>query len=207
MKLQLVRAEKTAERPNKPPRRQKVTGRKHVTPDEFRAIVKAARSNSQTPTRDALLITLIYRHGLRISEAVSVTWDDCLLGRSGTLRIHRRKGSTSGTHNLDADELRMLREVQREQERTNRLSRFVFVSKRRGPLSIRTAREIITAAARAAGVPVTNPHALRHGAGYRLINKGYDLRHVQQYLGHKDIKSTTIYTELSPDALAGMERD
>jgi type 1 fimbriae regulatory protein FimB/type 1 fimbriae regulatory protein FimE len=149
----------------------------------------------------------MYRHGLRISEAVAVTWDDVQLGRAGSIYIARRKGSQSGTHTLDTDELRMLREVQREQERNGRESRFVFVSKRRTPLAVRTAREFITDAARAAGLPVTNPHALRHAAGARLINKGYDVRHVQQYLGHKDIRNTAKYTELSPHALAGMERD
>lgn len=201
MALRLVRAENSAKFPNNPPRKQRQPGRKHVTPEEFDAIRRAAR-DSRNPTRDALLITMMYRHGLRISEAVGLTWDDVQLGRAGTLYIDRRKGSQSGTHTLDADELRMLRELH-----STLPCRFVFVSERGTPLAIRSASQIITGAARAAGVPVTNPHALRHGTGYRLIRKGTDLRRVQDFLGHKDIKSTTRYTALDPDAIAGLERD
>lgn len=206
MTLKLVRAENSAKLPNKPPRRQKVTGRKHVTPEEFEKIRRAARE-SRNGTRDALLVTLIYRHGLRISEAASLPWDDVQLGRSGSIYIRRKKRSHSGTHNLDTDELRMLRDVQRQQERSGKPSRFVFTSERGTPMTIRTVRHAITTAARAAGVPVTNPHALRHGTGYRLVAKGTDLRRVQQFLGHADIKSTVIYTALDPSAVAGLERD
>lgn len=197
--LQLVQTEKAA----KTPKRQPITGRKHVTPEEFETWRKAIRERSEHADRDALLITMIYRHGLRISEAVALTWDDVTLARTGTVTIRRAKRGKTGTHNLDGDELRMLRAVQRGRY----TSRFVFTTERFTPMSIRTARNILTSAARAAGLPVTNPHALRHGTGYRLIRKGTDLRRVQEFMGHADIKSTTIYTALDPSAVAGLERD
>jgi integrase len=145
----------------------------------------------------------MYRHGLRISEAVALTWDDITFGKVCTVRIERRKGSNSGTHYLDGDEIRLLRAL----HRLDGGSRFIFTSERGGPLSVRTARHVITSAGRAAGVPVTNPHALRHGTGYRLTRKHIDLRRVGEFLGHRDPKSTLIYSALDPSALAGLERD
>ncbi len=65
----------------------------------------------------------------------------------------------------------------------------------------------LTSAGRSAGVPVTNPHALRHGAGYRLTLKKTDLRRIGEFLGHKDPKSTLVYSALDPSAVAGLERD
>lgn len=202
--LQLVRTENTAKRSkNAPPRRKARTGRKHVTPQEFETWRKSVRERSSYPDRDALLITMMYRHGLRIGEAVRLTWDDVTLGRTGTVSIARAKKGRSGTHNLDGDELRLLRAVQRMKH----VSRFLFTTKRDTPMSERTARHILTTAAVAAGLPVTNPHALRHGTGYRLIRKGTDLRRVQEFMGHRDIKSTTVYTALDASAVAGLEKD
>jgi integrase len=202
--LRLVQEENSAKpTANRPPRRKPITGRKHITPEEFDVWRKAVRNLSSYPDRDALLITMCFRHGLRISEAVRLTWEDVNLGRAGTVTIRRAKRGRDGTHNLDGDELRMLRAVQR----LRHVGRFIFTTKRNTPMSERTARHILTTAAKDAGLPVTNPHALRHGTGYRLIRKGTDLRRVQEFLGHKDIKSTTIYTTLDPSAIAGLERD
>lgn len=201
--LKLVQAEKTAMSPRMPPKRQPITGRKHITPEEFETWRKTIRKRSEHPDRDTLLITMMYRHGLRVSEAVALTWEDVTMTRTGTVTIRRKKRGKSGTHNLDGDELRLLRAVQR----SHHVSRFIFTTERLTPMSIRTARHILTSAARAAGLPVTNPHALRHGTGYRLIRKGTDLRRVQEYMGHADIKSTTVYTALDASAVAGLERD
>jgi type 1 fimbriae regulatory protein FimB len=202
--LRLVQTEKTAKpAANKPPRRKPIAGRKHITPEEFDTWRKAVRDRSSYPDRDALLITIMFRHGLRVSEAVRLTWEDVNLSRVGTVMIRRAKHGRDGTHNLDGDELRMLRAVQR----LRHVSRFIFTTKRGSPMSERTARHILTSAAKDAGLPVTNPHALRHGTGYRLIRKGTDLRRVQEFMGHRDIKSTTIYTALDSSAVAGLERD
>ncbi len=201
-KLRLVQTEKSAKL-SAPPRRKRIEGRKHVTPEEFEKIRAAARKRGRYPVRDTLLVTMMYRHGLRISEAVSMTWDDIVFGRTCTVHITRKKGSNSGTHYLDGDEVRMLRAVRRAES----ASRFVFTTERGGPMAIRTARRVITAAAQSAGVPVTNPHSLRHGAGYRLTRRGIDLRRIGEFLGHRDPKSTLVYSALDPGALAGLERD
>ena len=55
-----------------------------------------------------------------------------------------------------------------------------------------------------AGLRKITPHMLRHGCGYALINKGYDVRVVQDYLGHKDIRNTAIYTRLDDKQFKGL---
>jgi integrase len=96
-KLRLVHAEISAKL-NLPPRRKRIEGRKHVTPEEFEKIRTAARKQGRFPVRDALLITMMFRHGLRISEAVSLVWDDITFGTTCTVHINRKKGSNSDAH-------------------------------------------------------------------------------------------------------------
>jgi integrase len=124
-KLRLVQAEISAKL-NRPPRRKPIEGRKHVTPEEFEKIRLAARRHGRHPVRDTLLVTMMYRHGLRISEAVSLMWDDITFGKTCTVHIVRKKGSNSGTHYLDGDEIRLLRALHRLEEG----SRFIFTSER-----------------------------------------------------------------------------
>jgi type 1 fimbriae regulatory protein FimB len=80
----------------------------------------------------------------------------------------------------------------------------VFETELGGPLSSDSAQRIMREAGMLAGLGKVHPHQLRHGAGYQLINGGVDIRLVQDFLGHRDIRSTAIYTELAPGRLASI---
>jgi integrase len=141
----------------------------------------------------------VYRHGLRAQEAVELRWDQFDLD-SGTLHIRRAKGGKDGTHTLDRDELRDLRKLRKAAGGI-----FVFETERGGPLSVDSLQRIVKEAGHVAGLDIeAHPHMLRHAAGYFLINEGYDVRVAQDYLGHKNIASTAIYTALSPKRLAAV---
>ena len=146
-------------------------------------------------TRDAALILLAYRHGLRVSELVSLRWDQADL-RQGLLHVTRLKHGIASVHPLRGPELRTLRRLQRDYPDTA----YVFVSERKAPLTADTVRKIVGRAGQRAGIefPV-HPHMLRHATGYKLANDGQDTRSIQHYLGHRNIEHTTRYTELRPD--------
>ncbi len=181
-----------------PPRRlpnRERRSREHLMPHEVERIMKAAGAVGRHGHRDSTLILLAYRHGLRVSELVTLRWEQVDL-RQGLLHVNRLKNGMPSTHPLRGLELRALRRVQREAEG----SPYVFITERRGPLTDSAVRKIITRAGEIAGLdfPV-HPHMLRHACGFKLANDGHDTRAIQHYLGHRNIQHTVRYTEMAPD--------
>ena len=69
--------------------------RKYLSPDEARRVIEAAGKIGRQPDRDRLLLTMMFRHGLRLSEAIDLRWSDFDLGsRHRTLFVRRLKAST-----------------------------------------------------------------------------------------------------------------
>lgn len=168
--------------------------REHLLPNEVEAMIKAAKGTGRHGHRDATLILLAYRHGLRVSELVALRWEQVDFG-SGTIYINRLKHGVSSTHPLRGPELRALRQLFREYPG----SPYLFVSERGTVMAAATAFGIIERAGALAGLPLSvHPHMLRHACGFYLASKGHDTRAIQAYLGHKNIQYTVRYTELSP---------
>jgi type 1 fimbriae regulatory protein FimE len=168
--------------------------REYLTPQEVDQLIAAARKVGRHPVRDATLILLMYRHGLRVSEAMALRWDAVDL-HAGLLHVRRVKQGRPSVHPLRGPELRALRHVQRLYAG----SAYLFVSERGGPLAPRSMRHIILRAGETAGLALPiHPHMLRHACGFYLANKGIDTRAIQQYLGHCNIQHTVRYTALSP---------
>lgn len=179
-----------------PPRKRKATDvrpREYLTEDEVGRLMKGARTTGRHAHRDATLILIIFRHGLRVSEVIALQWNVVDLGH-GRLHVGRLKEGTPSVHPLRGPEIRALRRLKRESPP----SPYVFVSERRGPLTDSAVRKIVARAGQQAGLafPV-HPHMLRHATGYKLANDGHDTRAIQHYLGHKNIQHTVRYTQLS----------
>src|SRR5262249_9998440 len=122
----------------------------------------------------------------------------------GTIQVHRRKNGTPSLHYVNGTELRALRRLRRE----NEASRYVFVSERGDVVSTSWLRKMFARVGVLAGMPFPiNPHMFRHACGFKFANEGKDTRALQGYLGHRNIQSTTIYTELSPDRFKGWEAE
>jgi type 1 fimbriae regulatory protein FimB/type 1 fimbriae regulatory protein FimE len=168
--------------------------REHLLPNEVEAMIKAAKGTGRHSHRDATLILLAYRHGLRVSELVALRWEQVDFG-SGTIYINRLKHGVSSTHPLRGPELRALRQLLREYPG----SPYLFVSERGTVMAAATAFGIIERAGALAGLPLSvHPHMLRHACEFYLASSGHDTRAIQAYLGHKNIQHTVRYTELSP---------
>jgi type 1 fimbriae regulatory protein FimB/type 1 fimbriae regulatory protein FimE len=174
----------------------------HLVPAEVERLIAAAAGNRQGH-RDATMILIAYRHGLRASELVDLRWDQIDFNQA-VLHVRRAKNGTPATHPLTGKELRALRKLQREAP----ASPFVFVSERCAPFSVSGFRRMIERATAAAKLDIkAHPHMLRHACGYALANQGTDTRTLQAYLGHRNIGNTVRYTELSATRFKGLWRD
>jgi type 1 fimbriae regulatory protein FimB/type 1 fimbriae regulatory protein FimE len=167
--------------------------REHLTAQEVERLIEAAKGNRHGH-RDATMILIAFRHGLRASELVDLRWDQVHFD-SATLHVRRVKAGTPATHPLTGLEMRALRRLQRE----SASSPFVFVSGRQAPFSTAGFARMLERAAGTAGLKIkVHPHMLRHACGFKLANDGVDTRALQAYLGHRNIQHTVRYTELAP---------
>ena len=179
-----------------PPLRRKnkdLRSREYLTSEEVDQLITAAKSLGRHGHRDMTMILLMFRHGLRVSELVTLRWDMIDM-KQGILHVSRLKNGVSSTHPLHGPELRALRKLKRDYPDTP----YVFVSERKGPLTASNVRKIVSRAGYKAnlGMPI-HPHMLRHSTGFKLANDGHDTRAIQLYLGHKNIQHTVRYTELA----------
>jgi integrase len=180
-------------RPRRPPNADLRT-REYLTEAEVERLLKAVAKN-RWGHRDATMLLVAYRHGLRSSELVDLRWDQIEF-RTASLHVRRAKQGTPSTHPILGDELRALRRLHREQEPK---SPFVFTSERGAPFSTAGFARMVERAGRAVKLAFkAHPHMLRHATGYALANKGHDTRALQAYLGHRNIQHTVRYTELAP---------
>lgn len=176
------------------PKNKSRRSREYLTEAEVNKIISAARNIGRHGNRDAAMILLAFRHGLRVSELISLRWQQVDL-KSGLLQVHRLKNGLDSTHPLFGPELRALRKVQRQYPDTQ----YVFLSERKSPMTASTFAKLLSRAAEMAEIDIlVHPHMLRHSTGYKLANDENDTRSIQQYLGHRNIRHTTRYTELSP---------
>jgi integrase len=189
-------------RPKRPPNADLRT-REYLTAAEVERLLAAAGGN-RWGHRDATMILVAYRHGLRASELVDLRWDQVDF-RTATLHVRRVKQGTPSTHPILGDELRALRRLQRDQEPK---SHFVFTSERGAPFTTAGFARMIERAGIEAKLGFkVHPHMLRHACGYALANRGHDTRALQAYLGHRNIQHTVRYTELAPTRFKNFWRD
>jgi type 1 fimbriae regulatory protein FimB/type 1 fimbriae regulatory protein FimE len=175
------------------PKNAAVRAREYLTRNEVEQLIKAAGKN-RNPHRDATMILVASRHGLRVSELIDLRWDQIDFARA-ELHVRRVKRGSPTTHPIPGRELRWLRRLEREQRPK---SAFVFTSERGAPFSSRGIYKLVALAGVGAGLPFPiHPHMLRHATGFKLANDGVDTRTIQKYLGHRNIQHTVRYTELS----------
>lgn len=165
--------------------------RKHINESEFNKLFLAA-ARTRHATRNQLLLLLMFRHGLRATEASRLMCSD-VDREAGSLYIGRIKRGMSTVHPLAPDEMSLFTawlaegEVQHDEP--------IFVTERRTRMSRQQIHYVVRRCGELAGLPIaTHPHQLRHGCGYALANRGVDTRLLQDYLGHRCISSTVIYT-------------
>lgn len=187
-----------------PPRRptnESARAREYFLPEEIDALRAAVQSN-RYPVRDEAIIVMSYRHALRVSELVGLRWKDIdPVRRTIHIRRKKRRGEPAEqVHQMANDEWELLSKLQVTGE-------YIFMSERGQRLSKRTVHDIVSKADERANLGLAgHPHMLRHSRGFVLANRGTDTRLIQEYFGHASIKSTQIYTPISPERFIGCEQ-
>lgn len=166
---------------------------------EIAALLDSAKAGRHG-VRDHLILLTMYRHGLRVSEAVGLRRDEVDLDRA-RLWVRRLKNGLSVEQPIAGDELRAIRRYLAS--RKDALP-WLFLSERGQPLTRQSVNYVIAAAASRAGLPPVHPHMLRHSCGFALADKGHDLRLIQDYLGHRDPKHTVHYTRIAGSRFDGV---
>ena len=143
--------------------------------------------------RAVVMIELMYSCGLRVSELVGIDINDLDL-EEGFVRVKGKGGKTRfspiGSSAIKAVELYLSRRPDCENDA-------LFVNHKNHRISPRTVQNIVKKRALEVGVTVNvHPHMLRHAAATHFLQSSHDLRSVQEFLGHKSIKSTQVYTHL-----------
>jgi len=170
--------------------------REYLTPKEVERLIAAAKARGRRyGLRDATMILVAFRHGLRVSELCTLRWDQIDF-QNAKLHVRRLKNGMPSVHLIGGEELRALRALHRDDQ----AGRFVFMTERGAPMTPAGFRKLLARLGMAAKFQFgVHPHMLRHATGYKLANEGHDTRSLQHYLGHKNIMHTVRYTELSPE--------
>jgi site-specific recombinase XerD len=172
--------------------------REHLTEAEMDKLLGILKRNRHGH-RDWLVGLVIYRHGLRVSEACDLRWDDIDLPKR-TIIVRRLKGSTDSVHYLERDEVNGLKLLHRLQQAAGTNGAYVFINERGQPFGRMGIGRMIERAGETAGLPFpVHVHMLRHSTGYALAGRGMDTRRLQHYLGHASITNTVRYTAMSAE--------
>lgn len=147
--------------------------------------------------RDRALLEVLYAGGLRVSEAVGLDIEDATLD-SGLVRVRDGKGSKERLAPVGRSAARAIAAWLDERRRAESNGSALFINAKGGRLDVRSVRRIVDAAAKAAGLGRrVTPHTLRHSFATHLLDRGCDLRSVQELLGHENVTTTQIYTHVS----------
>jgi type 1 fimbriae regulatory protein FimB/type 1 fimbriae regulatory protein FimE len=152
--------------------------RRYLTEREVERLMHYARQYGRYGHRDATMIRVAYRHGLRASELCDLQWQQIELPE-GRLHVHRVKNGIPSVHPIRGDEMRALRKLRRDYPTDSH----VFISERGGPMSPIGFHRLVQRLGEAAKMPFPiHPHMLRHACGFKLANDGHDTRALQHYL-------------------------
>jgi integrase/recombinase XerC len=165
--------------------------------DEVERLIKAT-----VHPRDAAIIEVLYGGGLRVSEAVAIDLGD-VAAEDGIVRVRHGKGDKERIVPVGSCALKAIDSyLPWRSERLASVGRAgetaLFVNKNGTRLDVRSVRRILLMAARAAGLDKRlTPHTLRHSFATHLLDRGADLRAVQELLGHANLQTTQIYTHVT----------
>lgn len=174
-----------------------------LTQDEIRKLFAAFNYKNLLELRDKTMFEFLYSAGLRISEACMLLLSD--IDRENQVLTIKGKGDRERLvpyGEVAAELLNTYLDSARSDILNQYESNYVFVSKKGGALSRKSAWRLLKRYMKRAGIGRNiTPHTLRHSFATHLLQNDADLRAVQELLGHMDIATTQIYTHLASNEL------
>jgi len=147
--------------------------------------------DSTNNLKHKLVIMFLYYAGLRLDEARNIRWEDIDFDRE-IIHLKTAKGDKERVIFLHKRLIETLRILGTKEVGP------IFLSQRDGKYNKRTIQQIIKSASKKSGIKKkVTPHTLRHSFATHLLESGADIRYIQQLLGHKDLKTTQIYTHVA----------
>ncbi|MGD0848938.1 tyrosine recombinase XerC [Bradyrhizobium sp.] len=152
--------------------------------------------------RDAAVMALLYGSGLRISEALGLKRRDVPLPGAGDVLVVTGKGNKTRMVPVLQNVLTLVQDYVAMCPHPLPAEGPIFVGARGGPLRARIIQLTMERLRGALGLPDSaTPHALRHSFATHLLNRGGDLRAIQELLGHASLSTTQIYTGIDSERL------
>lgn len=189
----------------RPPRRLP----KSLDVDDVSRLLSAPDTRSDLGLRDKAMLETLYATGLRVSELISLKISDVDL-KSRFIRCVGKgnKERLVPLGEVAAQYINSYLEGPRNRLSGGRVSEYLFLTEQGRPMSRVMFWKIIKKYARVAGITKEiTPHTLRHSFATHLLERGADLRSLQEMLGHSSIATTQIYTHVSRDHLREVYRE
>jgi type 1 fimbriae regulatory protein FimB len=161
-----------------------------LTQNEIHSIIELAKTES---ARNAAMVALSFRHGMRASEITGLLMSDVNL-KHNTITVKRLKGSNKTIQELSPEEVSLLTAWLSER---NDESEFVFTSRNGGRMDRKTWYRVFQSLAERTGLSPEkqHPHCLKHSLAHHLLAHNVPLNVIQRALGHKNLSSTGRYLE------------
>ncbi len=176
---------------------------KTLTGEEVERLLAAPDALTPEGERDGAMLELLYATGMRVSELVSLRMGQARL-EAGFCLVHGKGDKTRLVPLGDLARSRVERYLEevRPSFLRGRQSDYIFLTRRGGPMTRQTFWVRLKRWARAAKIErEVSPHMLRHSFATHLLRRGADLRAVQAMLGHADISTTEVYTQVDREGL------
>lgn len=174
-----------------------------LTEDEVTKLIETPAEDTVQGLRDRAILETLYSAGLRVSELVSLNIDDIDF-ISSTVKVmgkgKKERMLPIGDRAISA--INKYLSQRNNQKKAKKETKILFLNKNNKRISDRGIRKIIdkhiSTASLKSGI---SPHTLRHSFATHLLDRGADLRSVQELLGHANLSTTQIYTHLTTDKL------
>jgi integrase/recombinase XerD len=177
----------------KTPKAKETIAERILDVSDVRGLIKYGVKNE----RDRLLLSLMYGCGLRVSEAIGLTWDDFKKHGDGGKATVFGKGCKTRMVLIPDKLWQQVKEF----EKYHRVNQYVFISRHHNQMERSVVHRMIKRACKRAGIDErASAHWLRHSHASHSLEAGCNLRLLQQSLGHASVTTTERYLHISPDA-------